>query len=149
MLPQKFQIALTLMIGLLIGFMMDQPARSPVPPTSAPTPLASPAPFITRGDVLLITATLRREAAPTIKQIAPLDQGRITATTSGNYSLTLLDASNTSLYQLNFQPNYLSAGEPPELLNEVTLMFIIPSTPNMKRVVITTPNGVATKEIAP
>ena len=128
---------------------MDQPTRSTAPPTSAPAPLASPAPFVTRGDVLLITATLRRDAAPTIKQIAPLDQGRITATTSGNYSLALLDNSGASLYQLNFQPNYLSAGEPPELLNEVTLTFIIPSMPNMKRVVLTTPNGVAIKEIAP
>ena len=137
------------MIGLLIGFIMDQPTRSTAPPTSAPAPLASPAPFVTRGDVLLITATLRRDAAPTIKQIAPLDQGRITATTSGNYSLALLDNSGASLYQLNFQPNYLSAGEPPELLNEVTLTFIIPSMPNMKRVVLTTPNGVAIKEIAP
>lgn len=137
------------MVGLLIGFIMDQPARSTVSPTLAPTPLASPAPFVTRGNVLLITVTLRREAAPTIKQIAPLDQGRITATTSGNYSLALLDASNTSLYQLNFQPNYLSAGEPPELLDEVTLTFIIPAMPNMKRVVLTTPNGTATKEIAP
>jgi hypothetical protein len=149
MLPQKFQIVFTLIVGLLIGFIMDQPARSTPPPTSVLTPLASPAPFVTRGNVLLITATLRREAAPTIKQIAPLDQGRITATTSGNYSLTLLDASNASLYQLNFQPNYLSAGEPPELLNEVTLTFVIPSMPNMKRVVLATPNGVVTQEIAP
>lgn len=149
MISLRANIAFTLIIGLLLGYIIDQSSSSTVVPAVSPQPSVSPAPFTTRGSVLVVTIVSRRESPPSIKQVTTIEQGRLTPNTSGNSTLTLLDATSATLYKLNFQPNYLSPGEPPDLLNEVTLLFIIPSAPTMKRITVTSPNGSDTKEIVP
>lgn len=149
MLPLRAQIAITLFIGLLLGILLSQ--RSPavaLPLPATPTP-ASPEPFVTLGNVLMVSALVRREGAPEITAITPLDIGRLTVTTPGDSLLDVQDTEGISLYRLSFQPRFLGGGEPPRQLDEVTLIFVVPLEPGAARIVLTTPGGTTAAEVSP
>jgi hypothetical protein len=100
-------------------------------------------PFETHPNMLLVRTTLHRERPPTIDRVEKLESGRVSVTAPGANTLQLLDASGNVLYCQSFDVRFARTTDPPEILDSLSLLFVVPYGDQVKRVRVTTPNGSA------
>lgn len=138
MLPLRAQIFGSFLAALLCGALLSlafSPAQSELERKSQP--------FTTQAGMLAVSLRLHRQAAPEILVLQPLESGRISTLLPGDYALELLDGQGRSLYSLPFQAVFLRSGEPPELLDELRLVLVIPLTSQARSVRLSGPQGQA------
>ena len=140
---------LTLLIGLALGFVF-QPVTGSVPavtgtpimtatgPGSPATP--SPAPFVTLPGGWLAPVAFSRQAAPQMVKVIHLDQARLTAFPSGENRIQILNAAGRVLYSQSFRVDFL-VGDPAQVVDEKTMIFVLHALEGASQVVVQTPNG--------
>ena len=104
-------------------------------------------PFSTHEGMLAINITARRLASPSIDDIMPLEQGRISSSVSGDSKIKLLDASREELFVLEFEVSYANTSNSTNLRDEVLMTFVLPCSPEAAIVRIETPQGSAERRI--
>jgi hypothetical protein len=143
MLPLRYQLVGHLLVGLLVGYLLRlalTPAGSEIERKSEP--------FTTQSGMLAVTLVLHRDAPPEIVEVRPLAQGRISVAQPGEYTLALQDVQGQTLYALPFRAVFLQPGDPPRPANDVRRIFVVPAGRDAARIVITGPQGSATRELS-
>jgi len=160
----KVQLTLSLLVGLILGYMFQTPlpgfesgaatpthlpSASPCLATATQTLAATatppPMPFVTLPGAWMVRFKLNRLAAPEIIRATRLAQGRLTVTVPGENRIQIQDANGTLLYEQTFQSDFIS-GEPPRPVDEITLIFVLPVIEGAQTLLIITPNGEARYE---
>src|SRR3990172_4858401 len=136
MMPLRYQILGHLLVGLLVGYLLNLAMTPPVPEIERKSE-----PFVTQRDMLAVTVTLHRSAAPEITDVQLLEQGRVSIMQPGDYALVLLDADGEALYTNSFRATFLRPGEPPRLADEIRRIFVVPYAQEVVRIVVAGPQG--------
>ncbi len=139
------QWALTLLIGLFLGYTFQPAVEVAIPVAETPTNIAimstpSPAPFVTMPGGLLVRVKFFRNEAPQFVKIVYLDQARLTVFPQGDDRIEILDSNGQVLYSQSFLIEFLN-GDPPRPVDSKTVIFVLPSMENAVEVAITTSNG--------
>ena len=154
-LTLPIQWFLTLLIGLALGLAFQPMAgstptvtKTPITTAISPPPLStpSPVPFVTLPGGWLVRVTFYRQAAPQIVKVIHLDQARLTAYPLGENQIRILNASGQTLYSQSFQVEFL-AGDPAQVVDEKTMIFVLPALEGATQVVVQTPNGKVSYDI--
>lgn len=144
MLPLRYQVLGHLLVGLLVGYLLNlalTPVESEIERKSRP--------FTTQSGMLAVSLLLHRDAPPEIVAVQPLAEGRVSVTQPGDYALSLQDKRGRTLYMLPFRATFLLPGEPPQVTDEIRLIFVIPTVQDAARIVVTGPQGSAEYELTP
>lgn len=142
MLPLRYQLLGHLLIGLLVGALLNFALGPSVPEVERKSQ-----PFTTQADMLAVTVLLHRNSAPEIIQVQPLPEGRVSVTPPGDYILALQDAQGGILYALDFRATFLTPGDPPRPTNDVRRTLVVPFSQEVNAVVISGPEGSAVQEL--
>jgi hypothetical protein len=145
------QWALSLLVGLILGFALqplaeEMPVNKPVPTNTTIPSTPSPSPFVTLPGGWMVRATFYRHASPQITKVIRLDQARLTTYPIGESQIQLLNSAGEILYSQSFEIEFL-AGDPPRPVDEKEMIFILPIIEGTARIVIVSPNGEASYEI--
>lgn len=170
------QIFLGILIALTCGYLLrggwSVYASAETPPTPSPTPAATqalsptaapvvpsataaaptatavltPKPFVTLPGVWMARVTVNRGAAPVIERVTALEQGRITAASEGENLAEVLDLQKQVMYSVPFKVSF-QVGEPPQQLEAVTLVLMLPKLEGEKYIRIQTAAGEAIYEL--
>jgi hypothetical protein len=144
-LTLPIQWSLTLLLGLVLGYVF-QPVTKDLPPVLiAPTePIvvltSSPAPFVNLPGGWLVRITFHRQASPEIVKVIHLDQARLTTLPQGTNQIQVLDESGLTLYTQSFQVEFL-AGDPPKPVDQKDMVFVLPSLEGASQIIVQSSNG--------
>ncbi len=144
MLPLRYQIPGHFLVGLLIGCLLS--LAFPATPSEIERKAQ---PFTTQEGMLLVRIRVHRNAPPEILAVQPLAEGRATATTEGDYALSLLDARGRILLTRAFTVTFVLPGEPPRATDTVETLLIVPVTPEVTMLRLSAPQGAAEYQLAP
>lgn len=104
-------------------------------------------PFQTHRNLLLVEVTLRRQAPPTIDDVVVVREGRITVSALGDSHVRLEDANGKILHEQAFQAEFETTIEEIGPQEEVPMTFILPNPRDVRRVVVVTPVGEASRTV--
>lgn len=135
--PQK-DVLVGIVLAVLVGFLFSRALA-----TEGATVERKSTPFQTHANMLLVRVTLNRDKAPTIDRVEKLESGRVTVTTSGANKIELLDQSGSAVYSQTFEVLFLRVSDPPEVIESLPSLFVLPYDEKVRRVRVTTPNGTA------
>lgn len=144
MLPLRYQILGHLLVGLLVGYLLNlalAPVETEIERKSRP--------FTTQSGMLAVSLVLHRDAPPEIVAVQPLAEGRVSVAQPGDYTLSLQDKRGRTLYALPFRATFLLPGEPPRPTDEIHLILVVPAGEDVARLAVAGPQGSAEYELAP
>jgi len=136
LLPFRYQFLGHLIVALALSLLLAQ-ILAPL----NPQPGDKLAPFTTRSEMLAVTVAVYPEAPPEILAVQPLDEGRLSVTQPGEYTLSLENEQGESLYSLSFRATFNIPGL--GRLEENRLIFVLPHGESAKQLVIAGPPGSA------
>jgi len=140
-LSPKMLVSLGLMTGLVIGYFF----AGPIPGNaniaiSTPTSTLPPQHFVTLPGAWMVRFQLFRDKAPTVDSLTRIDQGRLTVLQSGQNKIQILDANSQVIYEQSFQVEFMR-GDPPQPVDSITQIIVLPNIDNAHTLVIITPQG--------
>jgi hypothetical protein len=160
-LPTRLLIALGLLAGLLMGYFFSgslpgnpiagtstpavilTPSQVKTPvlvPTSTITLTPPPQPYVTLPGAWLVQFHLFRSGPPVIDEPVRVSEGRLTSLVAGENKIQILDKMDEVIYEQTFHVEFLS-GDPPQPVDEITQIFVLPVIESAKTIVIITPQG--------
>jgi len=86
--------------------------------------------------LLQVSFQINERNEATIHSVSRLEEGRITVTPAGDYSVQLLDAKGKLLYELPFNAVFVIMSDPPTRVERIKFSFVIPSAESADRVAI-------------
>ncbi|GEM_PF-5656236 len=101
----QVQILLSVIVALLSGYLLEGVAV--LAQTAVEPPAATPQPFETRLDMLLVKLRFFRSAAPEVVSVEPLAEGRLTVTQGGDCTILLQDEQGRPVYTLAVAPIFV------------------------------------------
>ncbi len=93
--------------------------------------------FSDLSNLLKVTFEITDRDEATIEEIKPLESGRITIAPPGDYSIQLLDARGSVLYELKFDAVFVLMSDPPTPVEKIKYGFVLPYKENAKTIAIT------------
>jgi hypothetical protein len=163
------QLILAALVAVIVGFLLDgsiaaytspgapsvptqstlmpqlpnpdhQNTPTPIAATSRPPDIQTPHPFVDLPLAWMMEVKVFRQAPPQIIGLTRLSEGRITELRDGNGSLKILDQQHNVLYENKFLVVFTN-GEPPKIVDQLTLILVMPAIENAYSVEIITPQG--------
>ena len=142
-----------LALALVVGLIFQSPTTfSPVNPTivqqtDQPTMTPTPMNFVTLPNTWLIRLKLYRESAPVIEKLTRMPQGgRVSIFSGGDSTIQILSFDSEVIYELKFTPTF-TVGEPQRLVDEITMLIVLPDFENASAIRVITSQGEATHEL--
>jgi len=111
--------------------------------TLPPTPIN----FVTLPNTWLIRLKLYRESAPVIEKVTRMPQGgRVSIFSGGDSTIQILSFDGEVIYELKFTPSF-TVGEPQRLVDEITMLIVLPDFENASAIRVITSQGEVTYEL--
>ncbi|MBI9043543.1 MAG: hypothetical protein JEZ06_03605 [Anaerolineaceae bacterium] len=114
--------------------------------TLFPTDTATPAPYNTLLEVWYVRVKLFPENPPEIIDVKTLQEGRISTLPTGDNFIRLLDDMGKVLYEIPFFTGFGITGST-EVLDEIEMIFILPTMEEQALIKILTPQGESIHEL--
>lgn len=144
----KLLVALGLLIGLVIGYFFAGPIPgSANAGSSTPTLTLPPQPFVTLPGAWMVRFQMFRSKAPEIISLTRIEAGRLTILQPGENKIQILDSYSQVAYEQSFQVEFMH-GDPPQPVDEITQIFVLPVIDGAHTLVIVTPQGQTRYEIS-
>jgi len=101
------------------------------------------------SDLLKVIFEITDKDEVTFEEISGLGEGRISITPAGDYSVQVLDAAGKILYELEFNAVFFIMGNPPEKIDSMKFVFVLPRKEGSASIAVTRERRIlAEKEIS-
>ena len=134
LLPFRYQLLGHLIAALVVSLLLTL-ALAP----AETEPEGRSAPFTTQSDMLTVTVAVYPDAPPEILGVQPLNEGRISVTQPGDYTLSLQNEKDETLHSLSFRASFNIPGL--GRLEENRLIFVFPHSVGAEQFVVAGPQG--------